>query len=450
MKQVLKLVLNWKFAISFLFTVSFLIVLYKLQLNKNLLFIVINLLFCSALYLMRSTKYLSHVTGVFGGIITVVSGYYLVAFYPHFNDIIEWDFLAFYVFGKASADGLALYDPASFTNMMTAIHLPYTASESFNIYVIKVGVCYPPTSMIMLAPFGTLDLQTANIAWRIFVLGFLMADIILIYKMFSLNQSKFLSFFIVVLLMLALHGSYTTVALSQTNFFLLFFILLIYKNPDNWKAGMFMALAMIVKPIAVIWSLYFIINRKWKPLISMVITGIIILIVTVLMFGMDNFLAFFTSSPALRLPATVYSETINQSMNAVLIRTSQNLGLDILVAHMNLIVLSISALLFALTCYASYKLRKTDLNASFLIFLPFSLLIYPGCLTHYAVQLLPLFFAMILMKNKTSLLWFTAFLLVLSVSSFVACFFILIVFLAYAFLEIPVFTSSRIDTSLTS
>jgi hypothetical protein len=448
MKQLIKFIFNLQFAISYILTIALLFLLYKLNINKSILFLILNLLLCASLFVIISKKHIREASAVLSGILTVVSGYYLMAFYPHFNDILEWDFLAFYVYGKAGADGLAIYDPASFTNILANTNMPYVVSHSFDIYVIKVGVCYPPTTMIMLAPLGLLNLEAANIAWRIFVLFFIAADVFLINNTFKAHESKALWLLIILVLILALPGSYTTVALSQTNFFLLFFILLIYRNMDNWKGGVFLALAMIVKPIAAIWGLYFIINKQWKPLTSAFITGLIIIALTVVIFGSANFMAFFTSSPALRLPATVYSETINQSMNAVLLRFSDQLGLDFIFKHMNLVVISMSVILVLLSGIASYRLGKTDQKAAFLIFLPLSLLIYPGCLTHYAVQLLPLFFALIMLNNKASLMWFAVFLVILSFSSFAASLAIFMVFLFYSFSSYATFSFQKASEKL--
>jgi hypothetical protein len=450
LKTIIQPILNRKFFFSYLLTMAFLATLNLIHIHGNILFIILILLLCSSLYLIRNRKSEQIVLGMLAGVASIVIAYYFYKSWSTFFDIVEWDFLVFYIDGKATVDGLALYDPASFSNILSSIHLPFTVSDSFTTAAIQTGVIYPPTTMLMLAPIGYLDVTTANIVWRIFVLSFLVIDMILIYRIFKINESKWFQILIIVALTLILPGSISTLGYSQTNFFLLFFILLIYKDPDNWKAGMFLALAVIIKPIPVVWGLYFLINRKWKPIFSFAITGIVVIFLTIMLVGINNFMTFFTSPPTSRIPRGSFIESINQSMNAVFSRISLQLGMDSLSGYMNWIVLFVSLILVILTCIASYKLAKTNLKASFLIFLPLSLLIFPGSLTHYVVQLLPLFFAMLMIKDKTSLLLFTAFLLVLSVSTFTASFIILAVFILYAFLDIPVFTKLAIKRELTN
>ena len=444
-KAIFQPFLNRRFAVSYLITMAFLATLYLIHLNKNSLFIVLIILLSLSLYLDSNKKSGQYALGILSGIACIVILYYLYQSWSTFHDIVEWDFLAFYVYGKAGADGLAFYDPASFTHILAAIHMPYAVTSEFNASIIQVGFCYPPTTMLMLAPIGFLDLNTANIVWRIFVLSFLVIDMILLYRIFRISESRWFQVMLVVALTMTLPGSSTTVALSQTNFFLLFFILLIYKEPDNWKAGMFLALAIIVKPIAAVWFLYFLINRKWKPILSFAVTGVLIVGISIVWFGFDNFLTFFTSPPTSRIPGAVYTETINQSMNAVFSRISMQIGMDSLFSQVNKIVIVISLILVIFTCIASYKLVKTNPKASFLIFLPLSLLIYPGCLMHYAVLLMPLFFFIITQRDNTRLLFFLVFMLILCVSSFAACLAILIVLILYSFSRFSVFSPLRIN-----
>jgi len=103
----------------------------------------------------------------------------------------------------------------------------------------------------------------------------------------------------------------------------------------------------------------------------------------------------------------------------------------------------VSIVLAILTCIASYKLAKTNDKASFLIFLPLSLLIFPGTLTHYAVQLIPLFLLIILIKDKSSVFYFSTFLLVMYFSLFMASLIILSVIIIYTYLNIPIFTKLK-------
>jgi hypothetical protein len=441
---------NKEFAVSFLGTMASLATMYLVHLNKNLLFIILVTFLCSALIFTMNTKTIKIALGILSGLSLIVITYYLYQTWSSFFDIVEWDFLAFYIYGKAGTEGLAFYDPSSFSNILLSIHLPFTVSDAFNEEVIKVGVSYPPTSMLLIAPIGYLDLNTANFVWRMFIICILIIDMILIYNIFKVHESKWIQVLIIVSLTLILPGSSTTLSMGQTHFLLLFFLLLVYRDPNNWKSGMFLALAMIVKPIAAVWALYFLVNFKWKPIISFTVTGLLVVLVSVICFGPSNFITFFTSSPALRIPTGIFIEPINQSINAVFSRTIIHWELNSLLVSMNWIVLFVSLILVILTSLASFKLSKIDTKASFLIFLPLSLLIYPGSLMPYAVQLLPLFFAMLMIQNKTILIFFTTFLLILCISSFWANIIILGVFLICTFFDIQFLAILKFEKNLTN
>jgi len=62
-----------------------------------------------------------------------------------------------------------------------------------------------------------------------------------------------------------------------------FFLL---KIADNWKSGMFIAFAVMIKPLAAVWGLYFLIRKKWSSLISLAITGLLVALVSVILFGL--------------------------------------------------------------------------------------------------------------------------------------------------------------------
>jgi len=432
--------LNRRFIFSYLITVILLWLMYKINYFNNLRFGVFIILLFSALYLAKKQKFDPFVFGILGGIVSIVIKYRILNFYFTFFDIHEWDFLALYIYGKAAADGLAFYDPSSFTNILSTINVPFKVTKDFYDSIILVGCDYPPTSMILFAPLGLLSLKTALAVWRILILSFLVTDIFLIFKIFRTHENKWVHLLIVISLMLIMQSTEQTLYYCQTNFFLLFFILLAYRNMANWKSGMFLALAVVIKPIAAFMSLYFLINRKWKPLQSLILTGIILILISISAFGMNNFITFFISPPTLRIPQDWYLDSYNQSLYAFLYRLKIDNSMEFLSANISKIYIAASLLLTSLTCIASYKLAKSNIKASFLIFLPLSLLIYPLFWQHYAVILLPVFFEFISKRNTTNLLFILMYIFALAFSGFAACLIILATFIIYSYLNVPLFT----------
>ncbi|NVO20142.1 MAG: DUF2029 domain-containing protein [Bacteroidetes bacterium] len=440
--SILKPLFDRKVILSFILTSTFLTCLYLLNFNNDLTFLVLMIVFCSSLFLYRSGKQEKTVLGILAGISAGMAGYYLFVCWQLFFSILEWDFLAFYVYGKAGAEGLQFYNPESFTNILAAIHLPFEVSKDFADSIIKVGVSYPPTTMLMLAPFGFLDLYTANILWRTFIISFLVLDILLIYRIFLAKESRLIHLLIIMTLILIFRGSLKTVYLSQTVFLMLFCILLIYRDPDNWKSGIYLAIAVMIKPIAIVWGLYYLVNRRFKPFYSFVISGVVLVALTIFFFGINNFVTYFTSNPTLRIPAFVYNDNFNQSLNAVFGRFVSHYNISFLTVNKEIIIAGISIFLIGITCIASFRLAKQDKRNAFMIFVPLSLLVYPGCLVNYTPMLLPIFFCLLHSKEKICLPLATAFLLIAGFSTFTGNLAILIVLVAFSFLNLKIFTAT--------
>lgn len=398
------------------------------------------LILFTSLSLIRIKKTESYIFGVLCALTFFIFSYfYFYNTLKALSIVRDWDFFCFYLYGKLASTGLNFYDPANIEYILSTIETPFKITQEFYEAVIQVGFPYPPMTMILFAPLGFLDLGTANILWKIFVLFFLFLDIILIIRIFKTNLPYKLHIVGLTALTLIYPGTLSVISFWQTNFLLLFFLLLTINNSDNWKSGMFMAFAILIKPLAAVWCLYFIIRKKWSALISLTITGVLVTVISVIIFGFDNFLTYFTSPPTLRMPQWTYTESINQSLFAVLSRLSTKLGLGSVLDNLSIPVIVFSSILVVLTCIASYTLGKSNQKLSFLIFIPLSLIIYPGSLSHYSVLLLPVFYEILSEKEYMDLQILSFLLLFLFVSgfivSFIASFIILIVIIIFAFIK---------------
>lgn len=416
---------------------AFLFILHFMQIHTLYWYeVVLLLLFCSSIYLFRIKKIISFGFGILCAVTSVVALINIYQIYHSFFVIKEWDFLAFYMYGKLGAAGVNFYNPTDTEAVFSTFKVPFEISKYFYDEVIRVGLPYPPYTMILLAPFGYLNIETANILWKIFINSFLILDILLLIKIFKTDDSKWINILIILTFTLIFPSCVSTISFSQTNFLILFFILLIYKDPDNWKSGVYLALAVLVKPVAVIWCLYFIINKKWKPLITSIISGILILIISVILFGLKNYISYFTSPPTLRIPQFVYIEGLNQSLFANISRFFMKFGMDTFNVNLIMMTAILSVLLTVVACVVSYKLIKSNKRLSFLIFIPLSMLIYPGSLAYYSIFLLPLFFMIISKRNYMSLLLSGSILLLLFYSSFLTSFYLLLIITVYSFSNI--------------
>ena len=106
-----------------------------------------------------------------------------------------------------------------------------------------------------------------------------------------------------------------------------------------------------------------------------------------LIIGPDTFFTYFTNNPTLRIPVKVFSEDVNQSLHAVLLR-AKIISLETPITY-----LILTALILAITLLSAfYLLRKKQIELIWPVLLLSSLLIYPGTLSYYGVLLLFIIF----------------------------------------------------------
>jgi len=122
------------------------------------------------------------------------------------------------------------------------------------------------------------------------------------------------------------------------------------------------------------------------------------------------------------MPQWTYTESINQSLYAVLSRFLTESGIVTGLANPSVLIMIISAVLVIITAIASFKLSETNQRLSFLIFIPLSLIIYPGTLAHYSVFCYRCFIEILSEREYTDFQNFSFIVLFLFVSGFIVSF----------------------------
>lgn len=296
-----------------------------------------------------------------------------------------WDFTAFYLYGKVGSLGYNFYSPENFHIVSSSLNLPVLINTEFVEDIVNVGFLYPPPTIFLFTPLGFLSYDTALICWTLFNLFFSLGCIYFIYDLFF-RQYKLKGLILVAILFFVLSPVLSTISFSQTNFILLFLLLLMKKYSDKKFAGILFALALFTKPYMIIFGLYFILRKQWKTLIYFLVSSLIIVGLTVLTFGKGVFISYIFNNPSRRLPNRVFSESANQSLQAVLLRFN-------LISIDTPIYLYISIGVFLLTAfYLFYLLKRKLYDFIWVILLLVCLMLYPGTLTHYGVLLLFIIF----------------------------------------------------------
>jgi hypothetical protein len=314
-----------------------------------------------------------------------------------YSRIPEWDFIAFYLYSLAGQSGGNFYDPELFRELFNSYKLGSFTGPVFFEEVVEVGFPYPPPTMILLFPLGWLDVKISYFVWQSIMIIFLIASIYLLLDIFAFMNNegveKILFALIITHLILLFPGVTSSFRYAQTNPMLLFFLLLLLKRMHYWDAGVYLAVMIMIKPLAVLFGIWFLLKRKWNVITAATLSGVIIIIISGVIFGFNVFVQYFISPPTDRLPEFVYSEPTNKSLSAVFLRLYPTHLTFMDQSGITTLIIAISLILLLFTIFLSRQLARKSSLVSFLIFIPFALLVYPASLAHYSLLLIPVILA---------------------------------------------------------
>lgn len=361
----------------------------------------------------------------------------------HSNE--EFDFMCFYMQGQLGVHHLSFYDPNSFRFLLQHNNYHFAFSEAFKSEILDVGLLSPPITMLFFAPLASIDYHTSKVILVLLTFIFIIANTILANVVFVKKERSLYSFFLIFIIITLMPGTQTTIGFNQTNFFLLFFLILAMYKINKPISGFYLALSLIIKPISGILILFFVFHKKWKQVIYFIVTGISLLLITGLIWGFQNIFDFVQSPPTLRLPQELYIQHINQSLIGVLNRNLQFYGLGSNL--INILYYVITIILLAGTFISSKKLNKVNSYLAFLPFILFMLMVYPSSLTHYMVYLIPIVIYFLFLKINLKNFWII-FLLALSFAVTDVFFTYLILWIAFVYISLSYHTLMIFQKSL--
>ena len=325
-----------------------------------------------------------------------------------YSSIPMWDYLCFYLFGNMGAVSSDFYNPDVSKQIFDSLHIFPLVTDDFISTIVNVGFWYPPISMILFLPLSYFDLNTGYFIWQSLMILALIGSVILSIKIFSpilTFQSNYILEFLLVFMLILLFPLFTSpISMGQTQSLFLFILLLAIINIDNYKSGILIALLIIIKPLGILFALYFLFKKEWKSLLAFSVTGGIILILTIIMFGFQPFVDYLLSSPTSRIPSEIFYEEINQSLNAAILRLYHDYFSTFNEQFFKFVIYIISVCIVAVTVYRSLSFSKQYPLFSFMIYIPMALLVYPGTLTQSIILLLPVVLSIYnqkLFQNKT-------------------------------------------------
>jgi hypothetical protein len=288
-----------------------------------------------------------------------------------------WDFRVFWMYGQLLRQGANVYQPSEYQRFENI----FENNQQFTEAVLNVGATYPPQSMLLFLPLGFWDIHAAYRFWYAFQSACLLLSIELLRRLF-LAECGVWGVALVAFLIFSLQSTWSTIALGQMNFLVLLFLLLYWKDWERGRTGVWLALAILVKLYVAVVFLFPLLRRCWRALAWALISSLLVAVAALAALGPKTFFSYFVLHPATRLPGWVYTEHINQSLPAVVLRHvgSVKAG-EWLYVVMAMLAAGVSGWLV-------YRLRRDDAQWGLGLVLGLALMIYPGTLAHYTVVLL--------------------------------------------------------------
>lgn len=354
---------------------------------KNILIVVPPVLACICFFLLKNRGSLPKFIRIaFWALFITAISFFIYRVVTVIIDPYMYDFTAFFLWGKTAAQGYDFYLPQNLQTVFHSLELPAGHYDVFYEEIVNVGFLYPPPTMLYFAPLGFLSYKPAVVCWAIFNALFAFGCIYLVYDLLF-KKYKLYGLLFVTIVFVFFKPVLQTVSFLQTNFIVLFYLLLVKKYLDKGIAGVFLALAMFTKPYMAIFIIYFIIRRNRQAILYFLISSIAIAGITMLFFGLAPFKSYLFHSPTLRIPDWVYSEIVNQSLHAVLIR------LGLITGGKSLMYIQVVAVIVLLSVfYLVYLVRRELYEFVIPFLLVIGLLLYPGTLMYYGVLMLFIIF----------------------------------------------------------
>lgn len=319
---------------------------------------------------------------VAGGVIVLYAAVYVTIMASGVAHPPEWDFPISWFNGYVAAQGLNFYDPENYRRLAGALPL----TPALIRFVISVGFHFPPPTIFLFLPLGFLGIKTAFVLWYAVMIGVIALDVVLLARLFLGDTAS--GRLLAAALLLLLRPAMATVWFGQTNFLIVLMLLLFWRDRARFRGGAWIAFGLLIKPVVAVLLLYAAIARRWRAVVG---TGVVLAALsalTIAVFGWDTFAAYFGHNPVVRMPAEAYTETINQSLLATILRLT-----DYDFSHgsplLDPLFVVLAGGLGAATAWLAHRAWTSgDDDLALAITIPFGLLVYPGTLAHYSVDLI--------------------------------------------------------------
>ena len=294
----------------------------------------------------------------------------------------EWDFLAYYLWSRLAGSDLPIYSPESSQTVLSGLQLPISPTADFLSVVVLVGPNQTPAALLWYRLLiADRSFETAHVIWMVVNIGFLGVCCFLLARCLGKGPPTTVPLLFPVIAFAPVTG--TIIFLSQTAFVIMALIAAAWLSLERARAGAFLALGSLLKPIVGLVGLYFLIRRRLKPIIAAIGIGTGSLLLSGLFVGMNEVPKYFKGDFVSRTPLWVFSESINQSLLAVILRFHAPTASSSKPVF-DPVFLGVALTLILATVALGWREMPNQNRLVFLHVLTLALLIYPGTLQFYS------------------------------------------------------------------
>lgn len=293
----------------------------------------------------------------------------------------EWDFELFWLFGRASALGLNPYQQENLLSLAE----PLNPSD---FLVAELYYFHAPPTLFLFAPLGWFeDIHAAYAVWYGFHVLMMALSIRLMWRIFMADGNR-MGLLLVATLVCVFSSTTDNFILGQVNFLLLALLLLFQRDYPSPRAGLWIGLGIMVKPILLFIPLFLLLRRQWKVIGTLIGTLGILSILTILVYGAEMFFMFFTNNTiANNMPNYLYTEIGNQSLLGAILRLMQ-FDFSRGSPYFQPLLIVAAGLVTLITGWYLYRLGTAYDDWGISLTIAFALVIFPKTLWHYSVLLL--------------------------------------------------------------
>jgi Glycosyltransferase family 87 len=331
---------------------------------------------------VQNVRWRTVLYGILAGLVLVTLSMNAQTIYKSIRKPHQWDFLDFWIAGQCIVSDKNIYDP----NEYSQIQLPFEPGNEFKREVLDVGFKYPPASAIIFMPLGYFPFRTAIIFWYGVQFIFFISSILLAFRLFAVRFDA-VHLLLTAAMIMSLYATRSTFFYGQINFMALTFLLLFRHSYKSMAGGLFLALGIIVKPMLIIFIPFCLIRGHIRAFIGSVVALCGLFLIGLLVLGEHTFATYFVANPSIHFPAWMYTEEMNQSLLATILRISNyqpSGGPPVL----NPVFISLSLLMTAVTTYLVCRIDRSNIDKAFILALTLALLLYPSSMQHYSLLLI--------------------------------------------------------------